>query len=76
MVLFGSNLGNASNHRNHDLPVRLAGGGFKHGQHLAFDPKDNPPLCNVYVSMLQQLGLEVDSFALSTGTLNGLETKS
>ena len=76
IVLFGSNLGNASNHSNKDLPVMLAGGGFKHGQHLAFDPKDNPPLCNVYVSMLQQLGLEVDSFASSTGTINGLESKA
>jgi hypothetical protein len=55
------------------MPVLLAGGGFKHGRHLAFDPKRNPPLCNLYVSMLQRLGLEVDKFGSSTGTLTGLE---
>ncbi len=73
MVLLGSNLGNANNHDTRNMPILLAGGGFRHGQHLAFDPQDHPPLCNVYVSMLQRLGLEVDSFASSTGTLTGLE---
>jgi hypothetical protein len=51
----------------------VAGGGFKHGQHLAFDLKNPPPLCNLFVSMLQRLGLPVDSFGSSTGTLTGLE---
>jgi len=49
----------------------MAGGGFKHGQHLAFDPKDPPPLCNLYVSMLQRLGIEADRFGSSTGRLRG-----
>src|SRR6185369_7844798 len=62
MVFFSSNLGDASTHGVKNMPVLLAGGGFKHGQHLAFDPKRNPPLCNLYVSMLQRLGLEVDKF--------------
>ena len=73
MVFFGSNLGNASSHSTTNLPVLLAGGGFKHGQHLAFDPKNPPPLCNLYVSMLQRLGIEADKFGSSTGTLTGLE---
>ena len=73
MVFFSSNLGNASNHAVKNLPVLLAGGGFKHGQHLAFDPKNPPPLCNLYVSMLQRLGIEADKFGSSTGTLTGLE---
>jgi hypothetical protein len=73
MVLFGSNLGNASSHDAHNLPILLAGGGFKHGQHLALDPNKNQPLAKVFVSMLQRLGLEVDSFATSTGTVRGLE---
>lgn len=73
MVYFSSNLGNASNHSCKNLPVLLAGGGFRHGQHLAFDQKSGPPLSNLYVSMLQRLGLETDRFGTSTGTLTGLE---
>jgi hypothetical protein len=73
MVFLGSNLGDASSHSVKNLPVLLAGGGFRHGQHLPFDPQDPPPLCNLYVSMLQRLGIEVDKFSTSTGTLTGLE---
>ena len=72
MVLFGSNLGNASNHDTRNMPILLAGGGFRHGQHLAFDQQDNYPLTNLFVSMLQQLGLEIDTFVSSTGTMTGL----
>ena len=46
---------------------------FKHGQFLTFDENKNPPLSNLYVSMLQRLGLEADKFGSSTGTLPGLE---
>jgi len=73
MLFFSSNLGNASNHSSRNLPVLLAGGGFRHGQHLAFNPDASPPLCNLYVSMLQQMGIESDKFGSSTGTLTGLE---
>ena len=72
MVFFGSNLGDASSHSVKNLPVLLCGGGFRHGQHLRFDPQNSPPLCNLYVSMLQQLGIEIDTFSNSTGTLTGL----
>src|SRR5262249_38737932 len=75
MLFFSSNLGNASNHSSRNLPVLLAGGGFRHGQHLAFKPESPPPLCNLYVSMLQQLGIETDQFGSSTGTLAGLEPR-
>lgn len=73
MVLFGSNLGNASSHDTKNMPILLAGGGFRHGQHLAFDKQNNYPLPKLYVSMLQRLGLETDQFASSTGTMAGLE---
>ncbi|MGK0188030.1 MAG: hypothetical protein ACI9R3_003822 [Verrucomicrobiales bacterium] len=72
MVLFGSNLGNANSHDTRNLPILLAGGGFKLGQHTAFDPNKNAPLCNLYVSMLKQLGIETDAFGSSTGTLTGM----
>jgi hypothetical protein len=73
-VFFSSNLGDASNHSTKNLPVLLAGGGFKHGQHLAFDPEKPAPLSNLYLSMLHRLGINADKFASSTGTLAGLES--
>ena len=72
-VLLTSNLGNASSHDNRNLPVVVAGGGFRHGAHLAFDRKNNQPLPNLFVSVLQKTGLQVDRFATSTGTLPGLD---
>ncbi|MCA9035533.1 MAG: DUF1552 domain-containing protein [Planctomycetaceae bacterium] len=72
-VLLTSNLGNASSHDNRNMPVVLAGGRFRHGQHLAFDRRNNYPLPNLFVSVLQHSGAEVDSFASSTGTMTGLE---
>ncbi|MBI1372983.1 MAG: DUF1552 domain-containing protein [Phycisphaera sp.] len=72
-VMLTSNLGNASSHRNTNMPVLFAGGGFKHGQHLAFDTKNNYPLPNLYVSLLQRHGVEEDTFATATGTFRGLE---
>lgn len=74
MILYGSNLGNANTHVTTNLPVLFAGGGFKHGQHLLFDRERNYPLPNLFVSMLQRLGIEADKFASSTGTMKGLET--
>ena len=73
MVLYGTCMGNANSHANNNLPVLLAGGGFKHGQHLVFDPQKNYPLPNLFVSMLQRLGVEADRFATSTGTMRGLD---
>ncbi|MDP3072246.1 MAG: DUF1552 domain-containing protein [Opitutaceae bacterium] len=72
MVLLTSNLGNASAHDNKNMPVLFAGGGFKHGQHLAFDQGDNYPLPNLYLSALQRLGLNERRFATSTGGMKGL----
>jgi hypothetical protein len=73
MVVYGSNLGNANTHVTTNLPVLFAGGGFRHGQHLAFDTQNNYPLPNLFVSMLQRFGIETDRFATSTGTFRGLE---
>jgi len=71
MALLGSGMGNASSHSNKNLPLLLAGGGFRHGQHLRFEP-GKVPAANLFVSMLQRFGLQTDSFNRSTGTLNGL----
>ena len=74
-VFFSSNLGDASKHSVKNMPVILAGGGFQHGQHLSFDENKNPPLCNLYVSMLQGMGIGVDRFGSSTGTLAGFNMR-
>lgn len=75
-VLLTSNLGNASNHDNRNMPVLFAGGPFQHGQHLAFDQRNNYPLPNLFVSVLQANGLEIDRFATSTGTMDGLHSRA
>jgi len=72
MVLIGSNLGNASSHDNRNLPIVLAGGGFKHGEHLALGGERDYPLSNLFVSMLQRLGIETSTFGTGTGTMKGL----
>ncbi len=72
-VLYGSCLGNANSHSNENLPIMLAGGGYRHPGRLSFDEKHNEPLANLFVTMLQRLGIEADSFASSTGSLRGLE---
>ena len=73
MVLYGSNMGDANVHNCDNLPILLAGGRFKHGQHLAFDARNNPPLCRLFISMLQQMGIESDTFSSGHGTLPGLK---
>jgi Protein of unknown function (DUF1552) len=73
IVLFGSNLSNASSHDNKNMPIIVAGGGFRHGRHLAFDPKKNPPLSNLYVQFLLRLGADVNEFGSSNGTIPGFE---
>lgn len=72
-VLLTSNLGNASSHDNRNLPVLIGGGGFHHGQHLAFDRNNNYPLANLFVSILQQSGLATDTFSSGKSTMKGLE---
>lgn len=70
-VLFGSGMGNANSHTNHDLPILLAGGGFQHGSFKKLPAKGpgKVPLCNLYVSILQQFGMERENFGNSTGSL-------
>ncbi len=72
-VVYGTCMGNANSHKNDNLPVLLAGGAFKHGQHLALGGTHDYPLPNLFVSLLQRLGVETDRFATSTGAMRGLE---
>ncbi|MEO7412930.1 MAG: DUF1552 domain-containing protein [Opitutaceae bacterium] len=68
-VLFGSGIGDANAHKNSDLPIILAGGGYRHGEFKKL-PASGPnkvPLCNLYVDIAQRMGVETDSFGNSTG---------
>ena len=73
LVMYGSNFGDANKHTTDNMPILLAGGRFKHGQHLAFDKDNNYPLPNLFVSMLQSMDIGVDRFASSTGTMTGMD---
>jgi hypothetical protein len=72
LFLFGTNMGDANTHDNTNLPVLLAGGGLQHGAHHAFKRDNNLPLSNLFVTLLQQIGVPADSFGSSTGSLNHL----
>lgn len=72
-VIYGTSLGNGNSHANNNLPVLIAGGGFRHAQHLALGGRRDYPLANLFVSVLQRLGIETETFATATGTMRGLE---
>ncbi len=69
-ILFGSNLGNANSHNAENLPILVAGGGFNHGGHVVQDADHNSPLCNLYVSLVQRMGVETEGFGQSTQALS------
>ena len=71
-VLIGSNLGDASGHGTTNLPILLAGGGYRHGQHIAGDTGNNTPLAKLYVNMLQKFGVPTDKFGSGAGTITEL----
>jgi hypothetical protein len=76
VVMFGSGMGNASAHSSRNLPVMIAGGGFKNGSHHRFERsgRDGRPLSDLFVTILQQLGVERDTFSTSTSNLNDVLT--
>ena len=69
------NSGERGEHSPDNLPLIVAGGaalGLKHGQHLAHDPEDHPPLNNLMLSLIQKMGVETGEFGDAQGTLSGL----
>lgn len=74
-VLYGSNLGNASSHDWRNLPILLAGGGYRHGHHVKHNEKDNTPLADLFVELAQRMGVEIERFGTSKGVgVRGLES--
>ncbi|HAC79343.1 MAG: DUF1552 domain-containing protein [Candidatus Binatia bacterium] len=68
-ILLGSNLGNANAHIAYDLPIMVAGGGFDHGSHVDVGGGGNQPLSNLFLTLLQSMGVDTESFGQSTGAL-------
>lgn len=68
ITVLGAGMGNASSHDATNLPILVAGGGFQHGQHLAHDPVNPPPLCNLWVQIARQMGEEIERFGTSNNT--------
>ena len=77
MILYGCGMATGT-HSCKNMPLVLAGGGFKLGEHVVLPEGkfERVKACNLLLSMLQNFGLEVDRFGTSTGTLTGLEWKS
>lgn len=71
-VVFGSGMGNGNSHKNSDLPIVLAGGGYQHGsfKNLDTDGSAKIPLCNLFVDIAQRMGIEKESFNASTGSFS------
>ncbi|MDA7921948.1 DUF1552 domain-containing protein [Verrucomicrobiales bacterium] len=74
VILLGTGMGDASRHSNANLPTLVAGGGFQHGNHIATDPKqaDAPLLGDLYITLMQRLGMEVDQFSNASRNMNQL----
>lgn len=73
MIVYGSAIGDGNMHNHDELPVILAGGGggtLQPGQHLQL--KDSTPMTNLYVSMLDRMGVEAERVGDSTGKLEGI----
>lgn len=74
IVLLGTGMGDASRHSNANLPTLVAGGGYKHGRHISVDRSkpDAPLLGDLYISLMQRLGLEADQFSNASRNMNEL----
>ena len=73
MVLYGSAIADGNRHNHDDLPLILAGGGagtLDPGRHVRYE--GGTPLSNLFVSMLQRMGVETEQFGDSNGALTGI----
>lgn len=73
MIVYGSGIGDGNRHNHNDLPVLLlgkGGGTIKPGRHLRFP--DNTPMTNLYLAMLDRMGVPAERIGDSTGRLQGL----
>ncbi len=76
-ILYGCGMATGQ-HTTRNLPIVLAGGGFKLGEHrvLPEGKTERLPAANLLLSILQNFGVAADRFGTSTGTLSGLESRA
>ena len=73
VYLYGSGMGNPSTHDHHNLPILVAGGaacGLKGGRHIKYE--NGIPLANLHMTLLERVGVHLDSFGDSNGKVDGL----
>ena len=71
-VVLGSNFGDSSNHTCNNLPIVVAGGGYRH---QGYQHNEQPtPLCNLYLELLNQHGIDADGFGSSQKNMGLLES--
>jgi hypothetical protein len=71
--MYGSGMGNSSLHDHDNLPILVAGGagtGLKGGRHIRYEKP--MPLANLHLTLLDRVGVHLDSFVDSTGKIEGL----
>ncbi|MBM3766131.1 MAG: DUF1552 domain-containing protein [Acidobacteria bacterium] len=75
LIMYGSNLSVPTSHSQRDLPIIVAGGAagrVAHGRYIAL-PGDETPLSNLYLTMLEKVGVPMEKLGDSTGRFNRLE---
>jgi hypothetical protein len=73
VILYGSGMGNSSLHDHENLPILVAGGkayGMKGGRHIKYEKP--APLANLHLTLLDRVGIRLDSFGDSDGKIEGL----
>ena len=72
MIIYGAGISNGNMHKHDDLPILLAGGGggkLKGGRHIQYSKEKQIPMTNLYLTVLDKLGIPVESLGDSSGKL-------
>ena len=73
MIVYGSGISDGNAHNNENLPILFAGrgsGSINTGRHVRYERET--PMCNLFLSMLDRVGVSVEYCGDSTGRLTGL----
>ena len=74
MIVYGAGLSDCNRHLHEDLPTIIAGKGgnyIKTGRRIV--ARKETPMCNLFLTMMDRMGVHVENFGDSTGRLQGLD---